>query len=140
MAVDYQALEDEILNDPLVLGYAGKSDYEISQMMNDPGLSGETLFRSYTPAEEIVAAIIRADYDALDDPGRSYLGQVVLKSAKVKTGDATLRGQLADLFGVGTTTRTNLTAVASRPASRSEILFGENSSVNDQDVATALRG
>lgn len=138
--IDYAALANEINTDPVSLGYAGKSDYQISVLLNTAGGSGQTLFKSYTPTEDVVAGIVRSEYDALAAAGKTYLNEVVLKASKVKTGDATLRTQIAQLFGAGTTTRTNLTNVASRPASRAEILFGENATVSDADVARALRG
>jgi hypothetical protein len=136
--VDPGALAAEITTDPKALGYTGHSDYEIAQMLNTPGLSGETLFKSYTATEDVVACIVRAEYDALTAAPKAYL-DMVLRPAKVKTGDATLRTQIAAVFGAATTTRANLVAVASRPACRAEILFGENASVNDQQVAAALR-
>lgn len=138
--VDYTALAAEINTDPMALGYAGKSDYEIATILNTPGASGETLFKTYTPVEDVIACIVRAEYDALAAAGKTYLNEVVLKSAKVKTGNETLRNQIGSLFAAGTATRTALIAVASRPASRAEILFGENSYISDQDVAIALRG
>lgn len=140
MPINYTALATEINTDPKALGYANKSDYEIAVILNTPGASAETLFKSYTPIEDIVACILRSEYDSLAAAGKTYLNEVVLKGARVKTGDATLRTQVAQLFGAGTTTRTNLTNVASRPATRAEILFGENTNVSDQDVAVALRG
>lgn len=137
VAINYPNLKVEVDTDPEGLGYAGKSDYDISVLMNTPGASGETLFKSYTPVEDVAACIVRSEYDALAAAGKTYLNEVVLKGTKVKTGDATLRAQIAALFGAGTTTRTNLTNVASRAASRAEILFGENSYITDQDIATA---
>lgn len=137
MAINYQTLRTEIDTDPEGLGYAGKSDYEISVLMNTAGASGETIFKSYTPVEDIAACIVRSEYDALAAAGKTYLNEIVLKGTKVKTGDATLRAQIAALFGAGTTTRTNLTNIASRAASRSEILFGENANITDADVAIA---
>lgn len=139
MPINYTALANEINTDPRTLGYAGKSDYDIAVIMNTPGASGETIFRTYTPTEDVVAAIVRSDYDSLVAAGKTYLNEVVLKTSKVKTGDATLRTQIAQLFGAGTTTRTNLTNVASKSATRGEVLFGENTSVTDVDVARALR-
>lgn len=138
--VDFPALANEINNDPMTLGYAGKSDYEIATILNTAGASGETLFKSYTLVEDIIACIVRSEYDALAAAGKTYLNEVVLKSAKVKTGNETLRNQIGGLFAAGTATRTNLIAVASRAASRAEILFGEGAYISDQDVATALRG
>lgn len=133
---DYQALKTEITSDPKALGYAGKSDYEVSVLMNTPGQSGETIFKSYTPVEDLVACIVRSEFDALAAAGKTYL-DMVFSGAKVKTGDATLRTQMGQLFAAGTTTRTNLTAAASRAASRAEILFGENAAITDADVAIA---
>jgi len=133
---DYQALKTEIITDPKTLGYTGKSDYEVAVLMNTPGGSGETMFRSYTPVEDLVACIVRAEYDALASAAKTYL-DMVFSSTKVKTGDATLRAQVGQLFAAGTTSRTNLTAAASRAASRSEILFGENTNISDADVAIA---
>jgi hypothetical protein len=133
---DYLSLKAEITNDPKALGYASKSDYEISVVMNTPGASAETLFRSYTPVEDLVACIVRAEYDALAAAGKTYL-DMAFSGTKVKTGDSTLRTQIGTVFGAGTTTRTNLTNAASRAASRAEILFGENAYVSDQDVAIA---
>jgi len=137
MPINYTALATEINTDPKSLGYAGKSDYEISVIMNTAGASAETLFRSYTPVEDIIAGIVRSEYDALATAGKTYLNEVVLKASRVKTGDATLRSQIAQLFGAGTATRTNLTNIASRAASRAEILFGEDTAITDADVARA---
>lgn len=139
MAIDYAALAAEINGDPKSLGYAGKSDYDMSVLLNSAGLSGETIFRVYTATEDITAAIVRAEYDALGATAKDYLINVVLCTARIKTGNATLRSQIAQIFAAGTTTRANLTAVASKPASRAEVLFGENATVSDFDVAKALR-
>jgi hypothetical protein len=140
MAIDYTVLANEITTDPAILGYAGKSDYEIAQIMNTAGASGQTIFKAYTLTEDVIAGIVRAEYDALAAAGKTYLNEVVLKAARVKTGDATLRSQIAQLFPAGTQTRTNLTALASKSASRGEALFGENTTITDADVARALPG
>lgn len=133
---DYQTLKTEINTDPKAIGYADKSDYDISVLMNTPGASSETLFKSYTPTEDLVACIVRPEFDALAAAGKTYL-DMVFQAPKVKTGDATLRTQMGSLFAAGTSTRTNLTNAASRAASRAEILFGENAYITDQDVAIA---
>lgn len=140
MAINYTQLANEINTDPKSLGYAGKSDYEIATLMNTPGASAETIFRTYTPTEDIAAGIVRSEYDALATAGKTYLNEVILEGDRVKTGDATLRSQIASLFGAGTQTRTNLTAVASKSATRGEVLFGEDTTISDTDVARALRG
>lgn len=140
MAINYTQLATEINTDPKGLGYAGKSDEEIAVIMNTPGASAETIFRAYTATEDIVAGIIRSEYDALSAADKTYLNEVVLKAARVKTGVTTMRTQLGTLFPNGTTTRTNLTNAASKSATRGEVLFGENTTISNADVAKALRG
>jgi hypothetical protein len=137
VAIDYQALKTEIATDPKTLGYAGKSDYDISVLMNTPGLSAETIIRTWTPIEEVIAAVVRADFDALAAAGKTYLDTIVMRGTRVKTGDATLRSQLAALFPAGTPTRTNLTNLATKSATRGEVLFGENTNIGNADVAKA---
>lgn len=140
MAINYTQLTTEINTDPRSLGYAGKQDGDIAVLLNTIGGSAETIFKAYTATEEIIAGIIRSEYDALTAANKSYLIDVILKTARVKTGDATIRSQVGAIFGAGTTTRTNLTNTASRSASRAEVLFGEDTTVTPADVARALRG
>jgi hypothetical protein len=140
MPVSFAVLASEIASDPRALGFAGKSDFEIATLLNTPGASAETIFRAYTATEDVVAGIVRSEYDSLVAAGKTYLNEVVLKAPRVKTGDATIRAQIAALFPAGTQTRANLTAVASKTASRAEVLFGEGATVTDADVARALRG
>lgn len=139
MAINYTQLATEINTDPKSLGYAGKSDEEIAVIMNTPGASAETIFRAYTATEDVVAGIVRSEYDALTAADKTYLNEVILKASRLKTGSSTLRTQMAQVFGAATTTRANLTAVASKSASRGEVLFGENTTISNADVARALR-
>jgi hypothetical protein len=138
MAIDYAALATEVTTDPKSLGYAGKSDYDIATLLNTPGASGETIFRRYTPLEDIVAGIVRSEYDSLSAANKTFLQEVILKGTQVKSGDANLRASVAGIFAAGTTSRANLTNVASKSATRGEVLFGESTTVSDLDVARAL--
>lgn len=130
-------LHTEIVTDPKALGYATKSDYDASIALNTPGLSSEIIFKSYVAFEDFVAAIVRADYDALTGLPLAYLNNVLLRGARLASGNATLRSQIAALFPAGTT-RTNLTNLASKSASRAEALYQtEGIYVSDSDVAKA---
>lgn len=138
MAINYVTLKNEINTDPKALGYAGKSDYDTSVLLNTVGASNETIFTKYLAFEDFVAAIVRADYDALTGLPLAYLNNVLLgPGVRIESGNATLRSQIAALFPAGTTTRTNLTNAASRSASRAEVLFGEGTYITDADVAKA---
>lgn len=137
MAINYTQLATEINTDPKTLGYAGKSDYAISVILNTPGASAETIFKAYTDTTEIVAGIVRSEFDALTAASKSFLVDVILKAPKVKTGDANIRTGLSNIFPAGTS-RTNLINAASKSATRGEVLFGEGTTIGDQDVAKAL--
>lgn len=138
MPINYTQLATEINTDPKALGYAGKSDYAISVILNTPGASAETIFKAFTETAEIVAGIVRSEYDALTAANKTFLTDVILKAPRIKTGDANLRSGISGIFGVGTTSRTNLINAASKSATRGEVLFGEGTTIGDQDVAKAL--
>lgn len=142
MTINYTALATELNTDPKALGYKTsgvfKSDYDISLILNTPGASSETIFRAYTDTAEIVAGIVRSEWTALSAADKQFLTEVILTAPKLKTGDANLRASVAGVFAAGTTSRTNLTAAASKSASRAEVLFGEGTTIGDQDVAKAL--
>lgn len=137
MPINFANLATEINTDPKALGYAGKSDYAIALILNTVGASAETVIRAYTDTTEIVAGVVRAEFDALTAAAKSFLVDVVLKAPKVKTGDANIRTGLGAIFPAGTS-RNNLIAAASKSATRAEVLFGEGTSVSDADVAKAL--
>jgi hypothetical protein len=63
---------------------------------------------------------------------------VVAAGSRVRVDtSSTARAGLLALFGAGTTTRTNLTASASRSGSRAEELFGTNVQVQPADCGAA---
>lgn len=143
MAMTIEALRTEIDTDPKGLGYAAlrtqsNAPEALADKLNEAGASGETLFKGYTPVEDVTAAIVRADYDALGAAGKTFLNEVMLRGARLKTGDTNLRASMAGVFAAGTTTRANLVALASRPASRAEALWGEGIKVTPTQVGQAL--
>lgn len=140
MALNLAALTAEINADPKALGYVGKSDSQIADLLNTPGLSAETIFKAYTDTPDVVACIVRSEWTALAAADKQFLAEVILAAPTLKTGDANLRAAVAGIFANGTTSRANLIAAASKSASRAEVLFGENTTVSHQDVARALRG
>jgi hypothetical protein len=140
MPFSLPALTAEINNDPKALGYAALKDQPqaLADRMNEAGASGETITKDFVPVEDVVAAIVRADYDAAGPAGKTFLQEIVLRGSRVKVGDANVRASLAGIFTAGTTSRANLLALSTRPASRAEILFGMYYNVTDINVAHAL--
>jgi hypothetical protein len=107
---------------------------KVTDALNTMGGSNETLFADRVETEKVAAAITRTEYDALGAPARAYLNDVVLAAPWVQTGSANMRANLGTLFAAGTQTRTALTAIASRSAARSEMLFGSGYLVTPDQV------
>lgn len=137
-----QQILTEINTDPKSLGYAAlkvqsNGPEAVAAKMNQVGASAETIFKGYTPTEDLLPAILLTEYATLTQANRDYLS-VLFAPRQVKTGDATLRTQIGAVFGAGTTSRTNLTNAASRSATRAEALWGEGTVISDQQVALAI--
>ena len=138
-----QQIRTEIDTDPKSLGYAAmlddtNRDEAIANRLNELGAANpdETLFKAYTPMEDILAAIVLADYTALSATAKTTLEQFT-RGPKLKSGDANMRATMAGIFPVSTT-RTNLINISSRVCTRAEFLWGEGTFVNNVDVAQAL--
>lgn len=137
------ALRTEIDTDPKTLGFAGlrtqsNAPEALAARLNELGASGETLFRSYLPMEDALAAIVAAEFTTLTAAQKTACDQF-LRGNRIRTGDANMRSTLGGLFGVGTTSRTNLLALAQRPCSRAEALWGEGTLITDQQASEAMQ-
>ena len=133
--MDYAALKNEILNDPAGLGYAGKTDGQIADLLNAPGWG--FINRDVIPTYEIFDAIEPSEYGALTAEKKTLL-HAILAMGTVDIRGSNLKKALSSMFPDGTVTRDNLLALQKRPASRAEVLgFGH---VTHSDVAKALRG
>lgn len=142
MAFTLQQLKNEITGDPVAMGYVGKQDGDIAALLNTVGLPAaapSTVFKATTPIEDVIACIEPAEYAALAAASKDFLISVVLRAPRLKTGDATFRSRMGAIFtaGTGPISRAALIAVASRPSSRAEALWGEGTVITDQNVAQA---
>lgn len=139
--IDLIALQTEIFTDPTARGYAphvaAGADSEIADLLNAPGAGA--VQREIVASHEIFEALAPSEWAALSAAEKQRV-QTILAMAQVNLRGANTRAALAVAFGAGTTTRTNLLALQTRPASRAEILFGAGVSIHHLDVAHALRG
>lgn len=119
--IDYQALKNEINTDPKELGYEGKSPQEIANLMNTIGLSEETVNAGVLEAYKIVNALEANEVAALTSAQRELLN-LIISAGQVDASNSKIQAFFLNLFGAGTTTRTNLIAVSIRSASRAEVL------------------
>lgn len=142
MPIDYTALANEINTDPTSIGYAplvtSGDDAGIAALLNQVR-AGTSITKSYIPLEDVLAAIVKTEFDSLTTANKTVVDQFC-RGTRIKSGEANMRTTMAALFGSGTTTRANLIALSTRTGSRAEVLFGENTLISHADVARALRG
>jgi hypothetical protein len=141
------ALRAELDNDPKALGYAAlkllsNAAEALANKLNEPGtVPADTLFKSYVPIEDVLAAIDWVEYrnlvqESTTAPSKAAVDQFV-RGTRIKSGSSNMRATMVALFPAGTT-RTALTALASRAAARAEVLWGEGFAVTPTDVGNAL--
>lgn len=141
MAISYTALATEINNDPTSLGYAphrtSGNDGAIADLLN--AVSPSILIdRDVIDSHEVIDATVPSEWAALTAAEKQRY-QTLTGAGKVNPKSANTRQTFGQMFGVGTTTRTNLTSLQTRPGSRAEQLFGSGTFIYASDVAKALR-
>jgi hypothetical protein len=123
--MDLDTLRTEIFTDPQSLGYAAPwqagDDATVAALLNAP--RGIPIGRGVVPSYEVVGAVVKDEYLALSANDRTWLNFLVL-APFVDLGNTTVRTTLGGLFAAGTASRTALAALATRPGSRAEELFG----------------
>jgi tRNA threonylcarbamoyladenosine modification (KEOPS) complex Pcc1 subunit len=128
--MNYQTLYDEITNDPLGVGYATMTDAQIAAALNNKTRSR---VKDSIEASELVAAIEATDLSGLTADQREQL-HLLISAGKVKISNKRVKDLLQALFS-GTTTISNLLALATEAISRAEELgLGK---VMEEDVAAA---
>lgn len=140
MAFSSAALRTELQTDPTGLGYAplitNGDDADLAALLN--AVRGTiTVFRNDIESGEIVGSTVLSDFTTLTSSQQNYYLAIVSQPT-VDATNTNLRTSLATLFPAGSTTRTNLQALAQRNGSRAEQLFGTGISVSTADVARAL--
>ena len=116
--MDYQTLADELTTDPLTRGYSGMTDEEAATDLN-------TVYRTLpvetVPGADIFNATDDVEYGALTaEQQNRWLNMCGVTDIDVSSGVA--KSLEAELFGAGTTTRSNLAALKTRDVSRGEEL------------------
>jgi hypothetical protein len=116
----YTALKSEIQTDPETLGYSGQTDQWVTDKLNEVGGSGET--KSQTEELDmtsIMGEFVLAELESLTTNQAILLSGMLSRSGISPVNGAPLIGAI---FGDGTTTRSNLLALANTSISRAEAL------------------
>jgi len=116
--MDYGRLKTEITTDPAGLGYAGKTDQQIADIMNTRNRS---VNRITVPAYEVWEAIVPAEWAAVSAQEKQRV-QTILSMGTVSVLGANTRASFAAAFAAGTTTRANLVALQTELKTRGEEL------------------
>lgn len=132
---DLQAANDVVDTAHRLIDQAG---YEIAAKMSAPVTTGETVPIGDVPLEKIVGAFVAADLAKLNDLQTKTLG-IYLTGSVVDSASQNVREFLFGAFPDGTPTSANLHAAMDRPATRAEVLFGANVTVNGWDVSRAIQ-
>lgn len=141
---DYQALNAELTNDPNELGLVAPptiDDVGNADKLNSV-LEGQLIERNDIPATEIATSINRVEYAAAVLADRQWIDlQLSAGLVDARTGSEARTGFLG-IFGQGTTTRTNIQELLTKPANRidqmhAQGLLSQGGSVNPSDVANA---
>ncbi len=131
--MDLNALKAELTAGHPTTGAYSFDDDVAARQLNEPNRSPN---RETTDAGTLIAAIVRAEYDALSAANKTYLNAVLSVSGSIPL-TATFKANLGGIFAAGTTTRANFLALQNRPGSRAEELGLGN--VTASDVANARR-
>lgn len=140
MAIDYVALNTELTTDPFSLGYAAAARYvDAAEIANTPRVGGPTTDQRFVSGQEVWLQAVLSEFAALPASGqRAFAALSSYDSIDLK--EPRVRSQLTALWADGTVTRTRLQALQSRPQTRAEELFGDDSIVSGSDVRKALEG
>lgn len=134
-------LKTEVLTDPQNLGYSGKTNNQIAILLNTVGLSGEVVDREFVAADVMQSQVVASEYLLLLSAERDLWAAMLQgggTSQGVPVSNDNIRTQATTIWGPLTTTRANLIALLTKPASRAEVLFGDGVTVSDHDIEEAL--
>lgn len=149
MAIDYEALKDELEQDPKNLGYsalisAGR-DLALAALLNaKSGAGAETLSLQVITKGAFLLGISPV---GLTLPTKSSADQMkwdrIISFASaadfVDVGNANVAGLLALAIADGLITQQQVDSFTKRVGSRAEVLFGADTVINHEDIAKALR-
>ena len=112
--MDIGILRTELTDDPLSRGYSSMSDLEAA---NDLNTVYRTKTRDYVSGSEIFNVTDNTEYAALTD-AQKISWDALCGIDQIDTSSGVAKAREAEIFGPGTTTRSNLSAIKSPAATR----------------------
>lgn len=144
MPVNVSALRVELLTDPKGLGYSTFVTFRdlnrLVDLLNTRGLTSEVVSIGTITSMDLQANVVGSEYVALTAAQRNLWDVVIFTgTGGIAISNTNVRGQITAVWSAATTTRANLVALQNRPASRAEVLFGENTLIQTGEVDQATR-
>lgn len=112
--MDFVILRNELINDPLGRGYAGMTDQQAADSLNVDNRSRE---RGVVPSYQIIDATVPAEWAALSAAEKQRY-QTLTGAGQVNVRSGNARAAFMAMFGAGTQTRSNLSALQNEQISR----------------------
>jgi len=130
-------LKTELISNPKLLAYAGKTDADIATLLNTVGASNEKQTGAgVVPTQVLMSCIVLSEWLLLQ-PALQQRLSFWFSAGSLDTGNSNVREAVASVFGGGTQTQANLLAAVDKPISRGESLFGVGTVVYPWDVGRA---
>ena len=107
-------LKNELDNDPLARGYAGMTDSQAANSLNDENI---TIVRDFISGQEVFQALDVTEFQALTVANKSTVLEITHRD-EINTANSNERNFLLDIFGGGSTTVSNLQSVRNQNISR----------------------
>jgi len=143
MPVNISALKVELQTDPKALGYSAfvtiRDLNRLVDRMNTRGLTNETVSVSIVTSNDLQINVVGTEYTGLTAAQRNLWDVIIFTGTQgVSLSNANVRNQIGVVWSAATVTRSNLSNLQNRSASRAEVLFGESTVVGTGEIALAL--
>ena len=146
MPINISSLKTELTTDPRALGYSGAVNARdlnrLQDLLNTRGLGGvaDTVTVGSTNAFELQQLVVPAEYLVLTQAQRDLWNCLITTgTTMIALSNALIRQQVGAVWSVATVTRSNIVSAQLRPASRVEVLFGENATADTNVIYLALQ-
>jgi hypothetical protein len=113
--MDYPKLQAEVNGDPVALGYAGKTDQQIADLLNST-TTGRTLLRTSISQLEFANAVGDADFPATATLQAKF--QFLYSQAQINPNNAQMVAIIKVVFPTNTATWARLVALAQPTVNR----------------------
>ena len=152
--MNYTLLKQEILNDPMNQGYATflpDSTGKVAELLNEKKftsvksriVTARGIIASYGIGPSAGAVFLdKLETLSVNIPALKWAMKFLQQEAGIDIGEPATQSMLTSLIGVGGITQSEVDgvkAMALQPASRAEIVLGNNTIVTEHDVIEALK-